>query len=130
VILADTSAWVEYLRGTGSPTNQRLRALIAAGADLATTDVVIMEVLAGAATDERATALRQLLARFELVAVEGLADYEAAADLFRTCRRGGETPRALTDCLVATVALRAGAAVLHQNRDFEVIARHCGLRLA
>jgi hypothetical protein len=28
-VLADTSAWVEYLRGTGSPPHRRLRRLVA-----------------------------------------------------------------------------------------------------
>ena len=50
MILVDTSAWVEYLRATGSPVHLRLRRLIADEDDLATTEVVIMELLAGAAT--------------------------------------------------------------------------------
>jgi predicted nucleic acid-binding protein len=33
----------------------------------------------------------------------------------------------LTDCLIAVVALRAQIAVLHDDRDFDVLARHCGL---
>ncbi len=130
MILADTSAWVEYLRATGSSVHLRLRQLIADRADVVTTDVVIMELLAGAAGDERLVQLRRMLLRFDHLAVEGLADYEAAADLYRRCRRGGETVRALTDCLIAAVALRSGAAVLHRDHDFDVIARHAPLQLA
>jgi predicted nucleic acid-binding protein len=130
VILADTSAWVEYLRATGSPAHLRLRQLILDEAEVAVTDVVVMELLAGAATDVRLAQLRKLLLRFEHLPVEGLADFEAAAGLYRRCRRGGETVRALTDCLVAAVALRTGVAVLHQDRDFDVIARHAPLQVA
>jgi predicted nucleic acid-binding protein len=127
--LADTSAWVEYLRATGSPAHLRLRRLIADGDDLVTTEVVVMELLAGASNDEL-TRLGQLLGRFELLPVQGLADYEAAAGLYRRCRRAGETVRKLTDCLIAVVAMRAGAALLHQDQDFEAIARHAPLRVA
>ena len=41
----------------------------------------------------------------------------------------GETVRKLEDCLVATVALRHGATLLHRDHDFEVIARHAPLRV-
>jgi predicted nucleic acid-binding protein len=129
VILADTSAWVEYLRATGSPTHHRLRQLIAEDGDLVTTDVVILEVLAGARTDERMRQLRRLLNRFDLLPSAGLVDFEAAAGIYRRCRRGGETVRKLTDCLIAAVALRGDAELLHCDRDFEVIARHAPLRV-
>jgi predicted nucleic acid-binding protein len=130
VILADTSAWVEYLRATGSPAHLRLRALIDSEDELATTEVVVMELLAGVSTPERVTQLRRLLGRFDILPIEGLADYEAAADLYRRCRAGGETVRTLTDCLIAVVAIRHGAAVLHRDHDFDVIARHTLLRVA
>lgn len=130
MILADTSAWVEYLRATGSPAHLRLRQLISEEGELVTTEVVMMELLAGESTAEGVTQLRRLLGRFQVLPVEGLADYEAAADLYRRCRAAGETVRQLTDCLIAAVAVRAGAAVLHRDHDFEVIARHTPLRVA
>ena len=56
-------------------------------------------------------------------------DYEQAAALFRTCRRGGETVRKLIDCLIAATAIRLGATVLHADSDFDVLARHAGLQI-
>jgi predicted nucleic acid-binding protein len=130
VILADTSAWVEYLRATRSPVHLRLRELIDAEGDLRTTEVVMMELLAGATTPEGVARFRRLLGRFDVLPVEGLADYEAAAELYRRCRAGGETVRKLTGCLIAAVAMRHGATLLHRDHDFEVIARHTPLRVA
>jgi predicted nucleic acid-binding protein len=130
VILVDTSAWVEFLRGTGSDTDGRVDALLGDGAELATTDVVLMQVLAGARDDAHRDRLRRLLARCEFVATEGPRDFEDAAELYRLCRRGGATVRALTDCLIATVALRSGAALLHADDDFQAIASHSPLRIA
>jgi predicted nucleic acid-binding protein len=129
VILADTSAWVEYLRATGSPAHLRLRELVAGEGELATTEVVTMELLAGAATQDEVVRLRRLLLRCQLLPVEGLADYEAAAELYRRCRAGGETVRSLTECLIAVVAIRHGAALLHRDLDFDVLARHTPLRV-
>lgn len=125
--LVDTSAWVEFLRATGSPAHQAVRDLAATEAPIHSTDVVVMELLAGARDDEQRDQLHRLLARCEHVPVAGLADYETAADLYRRCREAGETVRALTDCLIAAVALRTSLSVLHDDRDFDVLARHVGL---
>jgi hypothetical protein len=129
LILADTSAWIEFLRRTGSDLNVRLRGLLER-ADLATTDAVLMEVLAGALDNDHRDRLRRLLGRCEFVATEGPADYEVAADIYRRCRRAGQTPRSLTDCLIAAVAVRAGLPLLHADSDFDAIARHTPLAVA
>ncbi len=130
MILVDTSAWIDFLRGTESPTHHRVRQLLGTNEPLATTEVVIMEVLAGARDEAHLQQLRRLLMRCELLPLHGLADYEAAASLYRVCRRRGETIRRLVDCLIAVPALRAEAAVLHEDRDFDAIARHSALRIA
>ena len=55
-------------------------------------------------------------------------DYDRAAELYRRCRLRGETVRKLIDCLIAAVAIRTGIPVLHNDRDFDVLARHTELR--
>ncbi len=131
MILLDTSAWIEFLRATGSPTHLRVKALLSeAEANIATTDVVSMELLAGARDAAHEQALRQLLARCAMIPVEAPSDYEEAAMLYRRCRQKGETVRKLTDCLIAAVAIRSGCAVLHQDADFAALARCTALVLA
>ncbi|MHB2021949.1 MAG: type II toxin-antitoxin system VapC family toxin [Mycobacteriales bacterium] len=122
--LVDTSAWIEFLRGTGSETDHAVRRLLEQDAQLHTTDVVMMEVLAGARDEQHQQQLRRLLARCEYLPVAGLASYEAAAAMYRTCRAAGEPVRTLSDCLIGAVALRAGVPVLHDDQDFDVLARH------
>jgi predicted nucleic acid-binding protein len=128
--LVDTSAWVEYLRATESPVHRTLRGLIERGEPLATTEMVVMEVLAGARDQVHLDRLRRLLLRCQLLAGRSLADYEEAAELYRHCRGRGETIRRLTDCLIAAVAIRDGVGLLHWDADFEAIARHTALRVA
>lgn len=130
MILIDSSAWVEFLRATGSPAHLRVRRVLEQGGKLASTDVVVMEILAGARDDADRDRLRRLLYGLEFLAVDGPADYESAAELYRLCRGQGETPRKLNDCLIAAVAIRNGAELLCEDADFEAIARHSPLRLA
>ncbi|MDA8047213.1 MAG: hypothetical protein M0Z30_18575 [Actinomycetota bacterium] len=66
MILADTSAGVEYDRATESRVDQRVSELIASDGPLAITGPVMLEVLAGARTDEGEEDLRRLLLRFDL----------------------------------------------------------------
>jgi predicted nucleic acid-binding protein len=126
--MVDSSAWIDFLRGTGAAP--RVRALLEENAELAITDVILMEILAGARDDLERGRLRRFLYAQQFLPLEGPADYESAAELHRTCRRGGETPRNLVDCLIAVVAIRNDAELLSGDADFEVIARHAPLRLA
>jgi predicted nucleic acid-binding protein len=117
VILADSSAWVEYDRATGSAVDLRLRALIAGGGHVAVTELVVMEVVAGAIDDAREVDLRRLLRRFELLRFDPVIDVDPAARIYRACRRVGITPRGMVDCMIASVAARHGAALLACDAD-------------
>jgi predicted nucleic acid-binding protein len=129
MILVDSSAWIELLRNTGHPSHRTLRHHIDVGAPLATTDPVVMELLAGARTDRDHDRLRERLLALPLLRVRGMTDFEAAADLYRRCRSRGGTVRKLIDCLIGAVAIREQATVLHNDRDFDVLARHTRLRI-
>jgi predicted nucleic acid-binding protein len=130
LVLADSSAWIEYFRGTGSKAHTDLRDLIATQLELVfTTEVVVMELLASARDAREYAKVADAMASVELLAIQGLQEYVDAADLYRTCRRAGETIRKMTDCVIAAVAIRHGAELLHQDRDFDAIARHTSLRI-
>jgi predicted nucleic acid-binding protein len=129
VILVDSSAWVEFLRATGSPVHVSLREALKRGSELSSTDVVVMEILAGARDEGDRERLRRLLYGCAFLAIDGPSDYESAADLYRLCRRHGETPRKLSDCLIAAVAIRNDAELLCEDSDFLAIARYAPLRL-
>jgi hypothetical protein len=129
VILADTSAWVEYDRATGSRVDRRLEELIEVAGPLAVTEPVVMELVAGARTEEREAQLRRLLGRFELLRFDAVSDFDGAARIYRRCRRAGITPRGMIDCLIAAVALRHGATLLAADADLSRVAGVVGISL-
>src|SRR5919201_38371 len=96
--------------------------------DFALRQVVAMELLAGARSGELER-VGSLVDDLPVLPLQGLADYESAAALYRGCQRAGEAVRELTDCLVAVPAIRAGAPVLHSDADFEKLARHTPLEV-
>jgi predicted nucleic acid-binding protein len=129
MILADTSAWVEYDRGTESAVDRRLTELVENDARVAVTEPVIMEVLAGARDDRRETDLRRLLLRFELLGFDTASDFEGAARIYRRCRAAGVTPRGTVDCMIAAVAWRRNATLLAHDVDMGRVAGVIGIEI-
>ena len=129
MILVDSSAWIELLRASGHPAHLTLRHLLEAGSTLATTEIVVMELLAGARTTADRNRLRRRLLSLSLSPLRGLPDFEAAADLYRICRRRGATVRKLADCLIAAVAIRERLTLLHNDLDFDLLAVHTRLKI-
>ena len=122
MILADTSAWVEYDRGTESTVDRRLAELIENVGSVAVTEPVVMEVLAGARDSHRETQLRRLLASVEMLNFDAIADFDGAVHIYRRCRAKGVTPRGMIDCMIAAVAWRSGATLLAYDADLDRVA--------
>ena len=129
MILSDTSAWVEYDRGTGSLVDRRVAELIDAAGELAVTEPVVMEVLAGARDDRREFDLRRFLLRFELLPFDPASDFDGAARIYRRCRAAGITPRGMIDCMIAAVAWRREATLLAHDADLARVAGVIGIEL-
>jgi predicted nucleic acid-binding protein len=130
VILVDTSAWVEYDRATGSQVDTAVTNLVqSGGTEIAVTEPVLMEVLAGARDDQKMQQLRRLLTSFGWIPVDAVADFEGAAKVYRSCRNAGVTPRGLVDCMIAGIAIRTGSALLAADADFTSMAKVIPLRL-
>jgi len=127
VILADSSAWIEYDRATDSSVDRRVQQLIESEAVLAVTEPVLMEVLAGARDDKREADLRRLLRRCELLGFDPVVDFEAAAQIYRRCRRVGVMPRGMVDCMIAAVAWRHETTLLARDADLQRVAQAMGI---
>jgi predicted nucleic acid-binding protein len=105
------------------------RRVVDDGEDVAITEPVVLEVLAGSRSARQTERLGGALLAFPLITVCGLDDYVRAASIYRACRAAGEEVRGTLDRLIAAVAIRHDASVLHHDRDFETIARHTDLRI-
>ena len=124
--LIDTSAWIEYLRKTGSRTNVEVRRTLNIDAQIC--DVIRMEILAGARDQQHVTQLEKLLARATTIKTEPV-DYDNAAAIYRACRKLGVTIRAQIDCLIAAIAIRTNTKIIHHDSDFDAIAQVTKLKI-
>ncbi len=126
MLIADTSAWIEFLRGTGSFPARRLRQAISTK-EVIVIDPILMEVMAGARRDAVARTQRLLEAQ-HMESLSSKLDWLDAATIYSELGWRGVTVRSQIDALIAAVAIRLDVPVLHHDRDFGHIASHTPLR--
>lgn len=129
MILVDSSAWIEYFRATGSPAATEVHRLLSEQAnEVAICEPIAMEILCGAGDDTHHGKLEQLVNGLPSLSVDNAIDFRSAAHIYRAARRAGQTIRGVNDCLIAAVAIRHGAGIMHRDADFEVIAQMTSLQ--
>jgi predicted nucleic acid-binding protein len=85
---------------------------------LASTEPILMELLAGTRNDIEYTSVRRLGTSVTWIPLDPASDFDSSAQIYAHCRRNGITPRGLIDTLIVAIALRAGCAVMTSDRDF------------
>ena len=123
MIVVDTTVWIDFLEGRGTPFDRHLAELIEADAPLALVDIIYCDVLQGIREEETYQRTRVSLRAHPILRPRGLETVETAANLYRTARRRGLTIRRSVDCLIAAICLEAGAEIYHNDRDFNALAR-------
>jgi predicted nucleic acid-binding protein len=119
--LVDTSVWAEYFRDRGTPANRQLDALIDADPrQILGCPPVRMEL----SIDPDELRRRRLLRTYDGFPSTDIVsdDFDLAAELYRATQRRGHTIRAQFDCVIAAIALRAEAVLVHKDIDFDRMA--------
>ena len=129
MIVVDTTVWIDFFNGAGTPEDRHLQQLITVGRSLALTDLIFCEILQGIREDAAFEQTRGLLLWYPILRLERLATFEHAAQLYRTCRRRGLTVRKTIDCLIAALCIEEDVELFHKDADFDAIARVAPLRV-
>ena len=131
MVLVDSSVLIDFFRGRSTPAVRFLSEIEASGeaAGWALPLVCLQEILQGAKDEREWKLLRSALESQEIVGPgDPLAVHLEAARIFFDCRRKGLTVRSSTDCLIAALALERGDVLLHDDADFDAIAKVRPLR--
>jgi predicted nucleic acid-binding protein len=127
LILPDTSAWIGFFSRQQTPTGEKLARLIELDQDVCLCGPTLTESLQGVRHDEQLVKISRILGHFTFLEADREV-FQQAAIIYRTCRAGGYTIRKTMDCIIAATALRHEARLLHNDRDFEAIARFFPLK--
>ena len=127
MILADTSVWIDQINGRVTPQTDRLKTSLKLD-EVLMGDLILFEILMGARSNKAADhALRQL-SSLPFQALGGIEIAEAAAGHFRILRGHCVTIRTGIDMLIGTWCILNGVALLHNDRDYDPMERHLGLK--
>jgi len=126
-LLVDSSVWIAVLRGHVPGLEDRLAKRTLDGSRVVMCEPIAMELLAGARADALAE-VERLVDGLPSLALDPALDFRVAADLARRASRTGRSVRSSMDCLIAAIATRHDALLVHHDRDFDVLASVSSLR--
>ena len=127
MILVDTTVWIDFFKGEEIPHVGFLERQIGDGEDLCVCGLILAEVLQGVRTDRQYRAVKSHLDNLVYIPMRREI-YIDAASIYRSLRRRGITIRKPIDCMIASVAIASDIPLLHNDRDFNPIEKHCGLK--
>lgn len=125
-----TSVWIDLFNNVQSrETNLLLSYVLNESEKLILTPTIIQEILQGLKTEKDFNEKKRVLLSFNIVKDNHLQLSIAAAKLYFDLRKKGLTIRKSTDCLIAQTAIENNLLLVHNDNDFEKIARGSSLRV-
>lgn len=128
MIVVDTSVWVDYFNGTQTPQTDILHAMLGQQI-IVIGDLIYTEVLQGFSSDNDFRKARQLLDTLVFREMVGREIALKSAGNYRFLRRQGITVRKTIDVIIGTYCIESNMALLHADKDFDVLETHLGLQI-
>jgi predicted nucleic acid-binding protein len=129
-LLVDTSVWALALRRDAPPDLPEVRALrdaLAGGEIVATTGVILQELLQGVVPERARTQITEMFAALDYL-TPSREDHVAAAGVRNTLRSAGVQVGTI-DALIAHLAIAGGHTLLTTDNDFRAASRHISIQL-
>ena len=129
-LLVDTSVWSLALRRDAPPDVPEVRALrdaLAGGQIVATTGLILQELLQGVVPERARTQIIEMFAALEYL-TPSREDHVAAAGVRNTLRSAGVQVGTI-DALIAHLAIVGGHTLLTTDNDFRAASSHISLQL-
>lgn len=125
-MLVDTTVWVDFFRGKETRQVATLEKAILQRDNIFYCGLVLTEILQGISNAKQSQLLKSHFN--SLLYLDMHRDvYLHAADIYVILRQKGITVRKTIDCLIAALAISHKIPLLHNDRDFHPIKKHCGL---
>ena len=128
MVLVDTTVWIDFFSDRNEPHVAMLQELIENEEDLSLCGVILAEVLQGIRSDTDFAKTKEYLDDLIFLPMRQTT-FIRAAEIYRSLRKKGNTIRKPVDCMIASVAIEHDIHLLHNDPDFDHIAKHLKLRI-
>ncbi|OGW52534.1 MAG: twitching motility protein PilT [Nitrospirae bacterium RBG_13_43_8] len=124
MILVDTSVLIHFFKGADSQSSRKFKMVLERGIPFGINPLIFQEVLQGAGSEKEYLTLKKYLEtqRFYHL-MEPIDSFAQAAKIYLDCRKKGITIRSTIDCLIAQTALENDLLLLHEDNDFDLMAK-------
>lgn len=126
MIVADTSVWIDYVKGIDAPHTNILDYELVCNRVI-TGDIIIVEFLQGFKNDRDYLIAKQIMDNLEYRDFLGKEVAIQAANNYRKLRKLGITVRKTIDVIIATFCIKNGFSLIHNDRDFDPMEELLGL---
>jgi len=127
-MLVDTSVWINFFNGINNFQTKTVRECIENDHPFFICPLIIQEILQGIRSDSEYSNVKESLLKIEILTIDPLESAIGAANLFRSLRKKGTTIKKSKDCLIAFYAIYFEINLLHNDKDFELIAKYSDLK--
>ena len=126
--IIDTSVWIDYFNAIINSKTDNVVELIKAN-EVLILPVILQEVLQGIRKDKLFNSIIETLVPLEFISYHQTEMSIAAASLYRNLKTKGVTIRKPNDCLIAAICIANDIPLLHNDKDFDNIAKHTSLKI-
>ena len=128
MIVADTSAWIDYFKGIEAPHTEILDQELL-NSRIMTGDIIIAEFLQGFKNEKDYNQAKDIMNALEYHDFVGKDIAFKAAQNFRKLRKKGITVRKTIDVIIATFCIENNLQLIHNDRDFDPMEQYLGLKV-
>ncbi|MCF8413248.1 MAG: PIN domain nuclease [Melioribacteraceae bacterium] len=129
MFLVDTSVLIDFFKGVNNSSVRKFESLIQNNIDFGITSFTYQEVLQGALNYNEFEILKDYLATQRFYEPKShMGSFEEAAKIYFQLIRKGITIRSTIDCLICQIAIENNLVLLHNDSDFNLIAKHTNLK--
>lgn len=130
MILVDTSVLIDFFKGTDNESCDKFRSVLHRDIPFGINSVIFQEVLQGARSEKEYELLKTNLETQRFYHLkEPIASHARAAKIYVECRQKGITIRSTIDCLIVQTALEHDLFLLHNDSDFNEIAKNIPVKI-
>jgi len=124
MILVDTSTVIDLLKDENNPKVLLFNKILTSGTPFGISIFTYQEILQGCKEHEVKKIETYLSSQTIYTVPQTTEFFGATATLYRKFRLRGITIRSTIDVLIAMTAIRENLTVLHNDRDFDLMALH------
>ena len=130
MILVDTSVLIDFFKGLQTEGRDKFEVVLRRKIPFGITSFILQEVLQGAVSEKEFLLLKKYLLSQKFYHPKDPVDsFARAARIYMDCRKQGVTIRSTIDCIIVQIALEHDLFLLHNDNDFNAMAKIVPIKL-